>query len=363
LRKIKILEIIPSCQRGGVPTVVHNLISRLDKAKFEIHLAAPNDGLYYDRFSSTCAVHDVSIRGYYPSSIYMIRKLVKTYDIDIVHGHGKGAGLYGRLATLGMGVKRAYTLHGFNCDHYIPLFRCLYLTVEKLLSRVTHMTVAVSDGEKKQAEKAGILPKGRATVIPNGIVLNKARSGEKGFALGTLSRICRAKGLEYLIEAVVLLRDRYPELMCYVAGGMPKGEEDYEAELKAMIRDRALDDKIIFLGEIGDIDSFFHKIDVYVSTSRWEGLPTAVLESFAARVPVVATDVVGNRDLVKNLKTGILVKAEDGETIAAGIEYAFEHPDELSAFTANAFRDVCENYSVNNMVSRHELLYESLLTS
>ena len=159
---------------------------------------------------------------------------------------------------------------------------------------------------------------------------------------------------------MALLRDKYPDLICYIAGGTPKGEEGYEATLRNMARELRIEDRIVFLGEIDNIEAFFSKISVYVSTSRWEGLPTAILESFAARTPVIATDVVGNSDLVKDLQTGILVKAEDSDAIAAGIEHALRNPGQLATLAANAFRYVVENFSVDNMVSRHELLYESL---
>jgi glycosyltransferase involved in cell wall biosynthesis len=363
MRKIRVLEIIPSCRRGGVPTVVYNLIAHLDRERFDVHLIAPNDGPFYEKFARLCPVYDIPIRGYYPRSFSLIRTLIRTCNIDIVHAHGKGAGLYGRTASVGLPVRTVYTLHGFNDDHYGPLYRRAYLIVEKLLAGITDRIVAVSTGERDKAGKAGILTRSRAEVIANGVAVNGRgiSRDDKGHVLGTLSRTSPQKGLEYLIEAVAQLRNNYPDLICYAAGGTPKGEEAYEAALKEMIRERELQDRIVFLGEIGDIGAFFSRINLYISTSRWEGLPTAVLESFGAGVPVVATDVVGNNELVRDRETGILVKACDSDAIARGIEYAFENPSRLAAFAANAFRDVSENFSVDSMVKKHALLYESLL--
>lgn len=361
-RKIRVMEIVPSCQRGGVPTVVYNLISNLEEKKFEVHLVAPDDGPLHDRFARLCPVYDIPIRGCYPLSVCSLRRLIRAKDIDIIHAHGKGAGLYGRIASLGTSARRVYTLHGFNYDHYSPLFGCGYITVEKMLARITDRIVTVSDGEKQKAERAGLLSKRNSIVIANGIALNgKDPCPKKGHVLGTLSRTCRAKGLEFLIESIALLKDKYPGMVCYIAGGTPKGEETYEVILRKLVRDLHIEDRIVFLGEISDIEDFFSKINVYVSTSRWEGLPTAVLEAFAAKTPVIATDVVGNSDLVKDRQTGILVKAEDSKAVAAGIEHAFEDQDGLATLAANAFRYVSENFSVGSMVSKHEALYESLL--
>jgi glycosyltransferase involved in cell wall biosynthesis len=362
MRKIRILQIIPSCQRGGVPSVIYELIRNIDKKRFKIHLVAPNDGLLNDAFTRLCPVYDIPIRGCYPLSVCRLRRLINTAEIDIVHTHGKGAGLYGRLASIGSRAKTVYTLHGFHNDHYKPPFRYAYTTVEKLLAHFTGQVITVSEGERHKAHMAGILPPGRSIVIHNGIALKHAPHGKvEGHILGTLSRSCIAKGLEFLIGAIALLKDKYPDLICYIAGGTPKGAEAYETVIRNMVRQLGLEDRIVFLDEISDIESFFAKISIYVSTSRWEGLPTAVLEAFVSKVPVVATDVVGNSDLVKHLETGILTKTEDSKSVAAGIDYAFQNPDLMNAFAANAFHMVSENYSIEKMVKRHEALYESLM--
>jgi glycosyltransferase involved in cell wall biosynthesis len=361
LRKLQILEIIPSCRRGGVPTVVHNLVRHIDRERFDIRLVAPDDGPFYEIFSQLCPVHKVRIRGYYPGSIYALRKLIKTHRIDVVHAHGKGAALYGRLASFGLKTKKVYTLHGFDDGHYRPLVRWVYLSVEKVLARITDKTVAVSDGERKKAERAGILVPARSAVIPNGVAINRHTSRPvRGHVLGTLSRTSPQKGLEFLVEALAALKERYPDSICYVAGGTPVGEEDYEAAIKRMARERGAEGRMVFLGEISDIEAFFSRIDVYVSTSRWEGLPTAILEAFAAGTPVVATDVVGNQDLVSNLETGVLVQADDGKAIAKGIEFAFENRDRIEALAERARRLVAERYSIDNMVRQHEELYKNL---
>jgi glycosyltransferase involved in cell wall biosynthesis len=338
------------------------LIKGLDRTKFAVSLAAPNDGPLFAQFAGLCPVHEISVRGFYPAAIRTLRRLVRKDEIDLVHTHGKGASLYGRLASLGSKTKTVYTLHGFDAEHYGLFLRYAYLSIERMLALRTDRFVAVSVGEKNKAQKAGILPLGRSTVIFNGIEMNgESTRCTNGQTIGTLSRTCYQKGLEFLIDAVALLKDKFPGLACYIAGGTPKGQEAYEAALKDRIEELKVRENIIFLGEISDVTKFLSKIDVYVSTSRWEGLPTAILEAQAARVPVVASNVVGNTDLVKNGETGILVRACDGKSAAAGIEYALCNPVELGSITAAAFRNVAQDYSVGAMVHQHEVLYEYLL--
>ena len=121
-----------------------------------------------------------------------------------------------------------------------------------------------------------------------------------------------------------------------------------------------MDDKIIFLGEIHDVPSFFDKIDLYVSSSLWEGLPTAILEAFAAGVPVVATDVTGNNEIVISDNTGILARPKDSDSLAEAIDYAFRHRSEIKQFSDNASKFVQQDYSMARMVRNYEALYRDL---
>ena len=165
--------------------MVYSLIRNLDKAKFEIQLVAPDDGPFYNAFARLCPVYDIPIRGCYPPSINRLRRLIRASGIDIVHAHGKGAALYGRIASFGLGAKTAYTLHGFNYDHYKPLFGYAYITVERLLARATDRIIAVSDGEKNKAEKAGILLQREVYGYPEWHSLERQRAApRKGPRLG-----------------------------------------------------------------------------------------------------------------------------------------------------------------------------------
>jgi glycosyltransferase involved in cell wall biosynthesis len=360
--KIKVLQIIPSSQRGGVPTVLLNLLSHVNKERFEMHLVVPDDGPLYRDFSRVCHVYHMPIRGCYPTTIGKLRKLMRTNRIDIVHAHGKGAGLYGRVASIGLKAKTVYTLHGFNYSHFSRPFAFGYLMAERLLSCITDRMVMVSEGERNKAEHVGILPPQKTVTIPNGVVLgSRCRHPNEGHIIGTLSRTCQAKGIEFLIKAIAILKPLYPDIVCSIAGGTPEGEEELEKELHKMVCTLNLEDHVNFFGEITNIDSFLSGITIYVSTSLWEGLPTAILEAFAYGVPVVATDVAGNSDLVRNQQTGILVRSADSKAIAEGIEYAFDNIDKMAGFSENAYRLVSEEYSVDMMVKRHEELYENLL--
>ena len=361
--RIKILYLIPSCKFGGVPINLLELVKRMDKKEFHIELVAPNDGIIFNKFAEVINVHNIRIRGFYPSSLFYIRRLIREEHFDIIHARGKGAGIYARLACFGHNSKIVYGYHGFHCSHYSKFKRIVYLIMEKLFLKWTDRIICVSEGEKKEALKAGVLTERKAIVLPNGINIEifKSKKERKGYIIGTLSRISIQKGLEYLIQAVADLKKEYPNLICFIAGGTQKDEIVRERKLKNMVKTLKMEKIIKFIGEMSDVPSFLNKIDLYVSSSLWEGLPTAILEAFAAKVPVVATNVTGNDELVINGKTGLLVRPKDIQSLTQGIDFAFKHRDKMKQLSEKAFNLVNHKYSIKSMVDNHELLYRNLL--
>jgi glycosyltransferase involved in cell wall biosynthesis len=102
------------------------------------------------------------------------------------------------------------------------------------------------------------------------------------------------------------------------------------------------------------------QIDLLVSASLWEGFPTVILEAMAARVPVVATDVSGSRELVKNGETGILVAARSTEALAHAILQQLDNRSQALSMAEVAWLDV-QHYSLEQVSTTYGMLYQSLL--
>src|SRR5207249_3310433 len=322
--KIRVLFIVPSAKAGGVPATILRLVENIDRSRFHVECVMPRDGEFYDRLATLCPVHDIPVRGVFLQTLVKIRRLLARGEFDIVHGRGKGAGLYARLGAVGTDVKVVHGYHGFYTGPGQVRFGRAYLGVERLLLRLTSRVVFVSEGEMRAALRAGILRPDKAVVIPNGIDADELKGvvAGAGYTVGTLSRISVQKGLEYLLPAIGEVRLRYPEIRCLIAGGAQPEELGRECRLRRIAEDLGLNGIVEFLGEVYPVRKFFEQIDIYVSAALWEGLPTAVLEAFAARVPVVATAVQGNVELVQHGLTGIAVPAGDSHALAAGIEGA-----------------------------------------
>jgi glycosyltransferase involved in cell wall biosynthesis len=233
------------------------------------------------------------------SDIAAIRKLarwLKQRQPDIIHLHSSKAGAIGRVSARLAGIPSIYSTHSisFLRTDVGPMTSGLFYAVEWLLGLVGDVTVACSSSELAAMRS---IP-GRKIVIPNGIDLA---------AIPTPPQAQQHDGLEIVLCGRITTQ-KNPQLACAIAGASPPewrwtwlGGGDLEGIVRAHGRIAVAGwlPRTEVLGRLG-------AADVMVHTSSWEGMPIAILEGMALGLPVVTTDVVGNRDLVVSGRTGFV---------------------------------------------------------
>lgn len=120
-----------------------------------------------------------------------------------------------------------------------------------------------------------------------------------------------------------------------------------------------LDQRVYFLGSRSDVMQIMPHLDMVVSSSLWEGLPTVLLEAMALRVPVVATDVSGSREIVISDETGLLVPPRSPAHLAEAILKVLDHPLEARQMADRAHR-VAAQYTIQNAVISYAEIYRQL---
>lgn len=135
------------------------------------------------------------------------------------------------------------------------------------------------------------------------------------------ARLVEWKGLDGIVRAVAILRKKYPDVRAVIAGDGPE-----EGKLKALAKELRVADRITFTGRISRAETWHLRksSEVYVLNSTYEGLPHTALTSFAARIPMVATDIPGTNEAVYNEKSGLLVTAGDDQALADAIARLFD---------------------------------------
>jgi glycosyltransferase involved in cell wall biosynthesis len=171
-----------------------------------------------------------------------------------------------------------------------------------------------------------------------------------------IGRLEEAKDFPNLFQAVDSLVVDYPETLVLVVGrGILRDT------LQRLIEDMGLSDHVRLIGERSDIPDVMNACDAYVMSSAWEGLPIVLLEAGAASLPVVATDVGGNNELVLDGKTGFLVPPSDSKRLADRMKHVMDLPDaKRERLGLRGRRHVESTFDMEQILDRWQELYEEL---
>lgn len=295
--KKKVLLITVRSDVGGGPKHVFDLLTYASSENFEFFVASPESEPFGRIFSEKA-------KGFFPLphrkfSLTRLLKLVsyiEKNDIHIVHSHGRGAGIYSRPLSL-FGIRVIHTFHGIHQPK--TLSDKVKDFVEKVLGLLTDCFLFVSNSERDQAKKLGILNKGTNRVIPNGIALDTEDDDHGAMPpsplknIGIISRFDPHKNVLRGIELFSKLASDSPELHLNIAGD---GEQKGLA--LALVEELGISDKVTFHGFIDSPLEFLRQQDIYLSTSLGEGLPYTVLESMKVNTIPLISNVSGHIDIL-----------------------------------------------------------------
>lgn len=160
--------------------------------------------------------------------------------------------------------------------------------------------------------------------------------------IATTARLVKWKGVEGIIRAIALLKEKFPDIKLVIAGDGPEREK-----LEKTAHDLAVADRVDFLGNISRAETWRlrKQSELYVLNSTYEGLPHTVLTSFAAEIPTVATDIPGTNEALYHEKTGLLVKPDDDQSLAQTIERLLNDPKLAAELARNGTQLLKEKFS------------------
>jgi glycosyltransferase involved in cell wall biosynthesis len=364
---IPVLELLVSTAVGGGPTHVFDLVSRLPRDEFVPIVVAPPDGPFFDRFSRAgIETRPAALNLLRPGPLLRLLRLIRSRGVRLIHSHGKGAGVYGRLAGRLAGVPAIHTFHGIHYERYSRAGRAFYLALERSLSGFTHTVINVSEAQEAEGLRLGLFNPAQSVVIVNGIDVAEldqtvARAPierrDLGLAaddlvLGCVARFDPVKGLDVLLRAVSALVPRYRQLKLVLVGDGPEA-----AKLRRLSETLGLSGRVVFTGVVEGAPRIFPVWHVYVSPSRKEGLPLALLEAMACELPVVATRIPGHLDTVVAGETGLLAELDDPQDLSAIIARLLDDPDLRKRMGRAGRKRVEEHFTVERMASQIARLY------
>lgn len=261
-----------------------------------------------------------------------LKAIIEKENYDIIHCNTPMGGIVTRLAAKKArknGTKVFYTAHGFHFYKGAPAQNwALYYPIEKAMASLTDVLITITREDEKLARDKRFKTK---VAYIHGVGVNEKKYTSVGqednwcfrvsqgyderFVILCTGELNRNKNQKTVIEAVSMLREKYPQILLLLAGN---GAE--EQNLRSKIKELQLEDNAVLLGYRTDLEKYTNACDIVVSASFREGLPLNIMEAMLCGKPVVASMNRGHRELIEHGKTGFLVQADDAEGFAEQIE-------------------------------------------
>ena len=291
---MKLLFISVRADFGGGPKHINDIINSLTESNFELYLACPNDKPYYYYWKKLESIKGILViphRSFSILSFFSLCKFIRDNDIELIHSHGKGAGIYSRFLSFWTKIPVVHTTHGLHLYSNKGL-SFLYKKLEQSLSSYTRKIVTVSRGEFNLLEKI-IGSNEKLINIYNGITDPKEyyQNESNRYLSNTIITITRydfAKNMKLCLEIVRCLKSKYNFIWI--------GDGPERQEIESIAKSEALPIEFIYFTD--NVFKYLRKSFIYLSTSRSEGLPYSLIEASAMGIPIVATNVRGNNEVV-----------------------------------------------------------------
>ncbi|HWB12360.1 MAG TPA: glycosyltransferase [Pirellulales bacterium] len=363
----RILHIIPTLDRSGAEKQLTLLATHLSRDEFDPHVCVLTRSGPYEHELRQANV-PVTVIGkplkIDPAAFLRLKRHVTSLRPDLVHTWLFAANSYGRAAALAAGVRRIVA-----AERCVDPWKVWHeLAIDRWLARRTDRIVVNSSGVRDFYVRHG-LPDEKFVVIPNGIsapppsdlsrdeLLAELGLPNNARLIGAVGRLWPQKRIKDLIWAADLLKVIRDDVHLLIVGDGP-----HRRRLEQFRRQVRIEDKVHFLGHRGDVPRLMPHFDLLWLASEYEGLPNAVMEAMIAGVPVVATDISGNRDLVVPGETGYLVPVGDRAALARQANKLLDDAELAKRLGEAARRRVLAEFSVERMVEAHVKLYRGLLS-
>ncbi len=369
--KIKVLQCIRQGKIGGGESHLLSLVENMDRTVFEPVVLSFTDGPMIDRLQAL----NVTTKVIYTEKPFdftkwrAVRNFVEESDVHLIHAHGTRAGSNILWAAKQLKLPLVYTIHGwsFHQDQNV-LVKKIRVMGEKYITRKATVNISVSASNQQTGFKH--IPGFRSTVINNGIDTVKFNP-DNDFALTRASLGVPADKTLFLFIARFTFQKQPLALMAAFKEALAANPDihllmvgDGEQKEKALewLKTENLEKHITLLPFRQDVPGILACADVFVLPSLWEGLPIGLLEAMAMRKTIIATDVDGTKEIIKDHENGILVDTQHMVPALTKAILQLAGDEALRIQFANAARHTVESrFNARQMTTEIEKIYQQLV--
>jgi glycosyltransferase involved in cell wall biosynthesis len=372
-RRIKVLHVILSLDYGGTEKIVLDIVNGLSRDEFESSVICMDR--YGERASDV--KKDVTLylmdrkQGIKLQNYFSFLKILKTVKPDIVHFRNFTTYFWGcMISKLQKKCKIVYSDHSEIILNYETNEKGK-LFLRKLFKHITDNFMTNSLTFKEKLVEYVNLNPDDIVVIPNGVSTERFFSlslvekrklriqfgfGDHDYLIGIVAGLAPKKNIPLAIEAMSEIKHKHSYAKLILVGG---GE--MEDELKILTKRLGLSDKVLFLGIIKGINKVLNIFDMFLlPSSSGEGMPNAVLEAMAAKVPVIASDIPGNIELLHDGERGVLFKNNNKNSLVDTVLRLANDKELSNQIVERAYQYVKDDMSVHRMIERYENFYRAV---
>lgn len=370
--KVKICHVVYRFSTGGLENGLVNLINCLPSENFE-HVIVTLQGHspeFFGRLNKSVAIFDLNKQpGKDVAVFWRAWKLFRKLNPDILHTRNLAAL---EMQVIGFFAGIPYRIHGeHGWDINDPNGTVIrYQKLRKFVGHFIHRFIALSKEQEQYLLDKVRISEAKVQRICNGVdtekfsdqlfATNKLHRTESGasngkIVIGCVGRLAPIKGHSVLLKAFKKVSDACDQQVCLKIAG--DGEERESLEVCA--RDLNITDRITFMGNQANIPEVMAGFDFFVLPSLAEGISNTILEAMAAGLPVIATDVGGNADLVTDNETGLIVPSNSPDDLANAMIRLIKEPETCKDFSVKGRSKACSEFSLSTMVARYHQLYQN----
>jgi glycosyltransferase involved in cell wall biosynthesis len=370
---IHVMHVQESLEIGGLENGVINVSNGLDQSSFKTTICCLNRlGPLTGRIRNPNVSYFTLDQGegkalHVPLTL---RRIFRESSVDIVHTHDFYSGIYGIIGGRLAGG-RVHVVHG---EHGMILKDSRRRHIfGGLVYRLAHKHILVSRDLEVFMNRLGITPSKTVTIL-NGVDLDKFSSkrnlhdlknkkkelGLPGTArlIGCIGTFSEKKGHRYLISAMKRIYDLMTDVHLVMIGDGPLGNN-----LRNQALELGLLERVHFIESRDDLDEVYPIFDIFAFPSLWgEGIANVLLEAMASGVPIVATNIRGNNELLRDDETALLASPESEEALSHNVMSLLSDSERSLRLSQAARRYVEQHFSLERMVNQYADIYRDLVS-
>lgn len=374
-RRIRVLKFLSNFFIGGTERQFIYAANGLDRSRFAVEVGClSREGPLLDSLSADVPVHTYPVHGSFytwrsVASQLRLAKDVRKRQFDLVHTYGWYPNVFA-IPPASLAIRPAIVASIRDVGAYMTAGKIQAL---KFVCILADCILANSNAGRKWLIQQGVKEE-KIEVIHNGIVVQPRpdlqpirRSVRKEFGIpaGTpvcacVGRVVSGKGMDFYLRAAHIVLERRRDVRFLMIGACSV-DKNYQSEVESLAQQLNLDHRVIFTGQRQDVPDILREVDIVVHPSLTEGLSNVILEAMAAGLPVIATRVGGNPELVEDGRTGLLVRVEDARQIADAVCQLLDRPQMAHAFGQRGRQRVIDEFAIDRMLAKTEALYFRLL--